>query len=138
MKSLKYKNVFGKFYKFFNTILSSLNLGEAIKETFEDVKPNDITADGTLINVNTKFVAMSWKCSGGGPVAVFKADTPKRIEQNQPFISGHNGPVCDIKFSPFHTKLLATASEDATVRIWELEEDGLTKNYTQETQKYSV
>jgi len=33
--------------------------GEVSKEKFEDVKPNDVTTEGSLIDVNTHFIAVS-------------------------------------------------------------------------------
>jgi hypothetical protein len=35
--------------------------GDASKEKFEDVKPNDITTEGSLIDVNTHFIAVRIK-----------------------------------------------------------------------------
>jgi len=52
-------------------------------------------------------------------------------------INGHTGPVTDVKFSPFVTNLLATASDDSTVRLWEFPQEGLTENFTTEKQKFT-
>lgn len=52
-------------------------------------------------------------------------------------ITGHTGPVCDVKFSPFVPNLLATASDDATVRIWEFPQEGLSENFSSEKQKFT-
>ena len=41
--------------------------GEVRKEKFEDVKPNDITTEGSLIDVNSHFIAvkiLTFKCLG--------------------------------------------------------------------------
>jgi hypothetical protein len=35
--------------------------GEARKEIFEGVKPHDTTTEGSLIDVNTHFIAVSFK-----------------------------------------------------------------------------
>jgi hypothetical protein len=35
--------------------------GEASKERFEDVRPNDTTTEGSLIDANSHFVAVSEK-----------------------------------------------------------------------------
>jgi WD40 repeat protein len=75
--------------------------------------------------------------SGGGSVAVFDGKNPTRLRLDLPLVTGHTGPVCDVKFSPFITNLLATASDDATVRIWELPQDGLTENFSTEKQKFT-
>lgn len=122
MKASKFKNVYG----------------EAWKEKFEDVKGSEITSEGKLIDANTHFLAVSWKSSGGGLVAIIDASTPHRVPLNIKHITGHQGQVCDVKFNPFQSNLLATCSDDATCRIWQIEKTGLTQNLEQETQKYSV
>jgi WD40 repeat protein len=83
-------------------------------------------------------MGVSWRSTGGGLVAIVDATKPHRVDQEQKYITGHSGPICDLKFSPFQTNLLATCSDDATCRIWELEKEGLTQNLNAETQKYSV
>jgi len=52
-------------------------------------------------------------------------------------VRGHTGLVTDVKFSPLRSNLLATASEDATVRLWEIPQGGLTGATVPELQKYS-
>lgn len=37
---------------------------------------------------------------------------------NTPVFKGHTGPIQDMDFSPFHDNMLATASGDATLRLW--------------------
>jgi coronin-2 len=105
---------------------------------YEDVKPCEITTEGRTIDCNTHFLGVSWASTGGSKVAILDATKPQRVDQNQKYITGHQGAVCDVKFSPFQTNLLATCSDDATVRVWELEKEGLTKDLSVETQKYSV
>ena len=41
-------------------------------------------------------------------------------------VKGHSGPIVDFEFSPFNDHLLATASEDASVKLWILPEGGMT------------
>ena len=45
---------------------------------------------------------------------------------------GHKGAVLDIKWNPFDENVIASASEDCTVKVWEIPEDGLTENLTKE------
>ena len=42
-------------------------------------------------------------------------------------ITGHQGPIQDLEFSPFHENILASASHDKTVKIWNLPDNGLTE-----------
>lgn len=55
-----------------------------------------------------------------------KAFEYKRLEADLPLIKGHAGPVVDFDFSPFNDSLLATASEDATIKLWLIPDEGIT------------
>jgi WD40 repeat protein len=59
---------------------------------------------------------------------VMKAYNYKRLDADLPLIRGHGGPVVDFDFSPFNDNLLATASEDGTVKLWNIPEEGVTKD----------
>ena len=61
-------------------------------------------------------------------LAVFPAYSYRRLEPTLPLIRGHAGPIVDFDFSPFNDSLLATASEDGTVKLWQIPEDGITKD----------
>jgi coronin-1B/1C/6 len=39
-----------------------------------------------------------------------------------PLVKGHSGPIMDMDFSPFHDNMLATASGDTTLRLWQMPE----------------
>ncbi len=43
-----------------------------------------------------------------------------------PVLSGHAGPVLDFDFNPFDDQMIATASEDTTIKVWQFPEGGLT------------
>ena len=45
-----------------------------------------------------------------------------------PIIGGHTANVLDFDFNPFHDQILASASEDQTIKIWGIPEGGLTTN----------
>jgi len=111
--------------------------GETHKEKFEDVRPHDTTTEGSLIDANTHFLAVSWATSGGGCVAVFDAMNFQRLRNDVALIKGHTGPVVDVKFSPFRANLLATGSDDATVRLWEIPQGGVSEDITVEQQKFT-
>eukprot|EP00667_Euglena_gracilis_P018098 EG_transcript_19175 len=71
---------------------------------------------------------MAWLGTGGGKVAVFLHSQPGRLPASPPGLVGHTAPVIDWAFHPFNEYILATASEDTTLRIWSLPEDGLQEN----------
>jgi coronin-1B/1C/6 len=68
---------------------------------------------------------------GGGVIAVMKAYEYTRLEADLPLIKGHAGAVVDFDFSPFNDNLLATASEDGTIKIWIIPEEGITKDISE-------
>ncbi len=119
MSYSKYRNVFGSLRK----------------ERFTDVDLTQMSSEGSLLAVNSSFLAVSWNSSGGS-VAVFDASTPQRCAAETPLLRGHKSPVVDIKFSPFRQNLLASASNDATVKLWEIPEGGLTEDLNVEVQNY--
>ena len=86
--------------------------------------------------VNTNFLAISWNSTGGG-VAIFNASKPVCFPVKFPLIRGHKSYVVDVKFSPFRSDLLAIASDDSTVKLWEISQYGLTDDLTNELQYYN-
>ena len=110
--------------------------GEVQKEKFSDMDITQSSSEGQLMAANTNFLAISWNSTGGG-VAIFNASTPVRCPANLPLIRGHKSYVVDVKFSPFRSDLLATASDDSTVKLWEIPQEGLTEDLTNELQHYN-
>lgn len=47
---------------------------------------------------------------------------------NAPKVCGHKAAVLDIKFNPFNENMIASASEDCTVKVWVIPDGGLTEN----------
>jgi coronin-1B/1C/6 len=56
---------------------------------------------------------------------------PGKINEKNPMISGHSGPVLDFDFNPFHDHMIASCSEDNTIKVWGIPEGGLTENITE-------
>ena len=50
---------------------------------------------------------------------------------NVPCFAGHTGSVLDFDFNPFDDSLIASGSEDTTIKLWGIPEGGLTKNITE-------
>jgi len=108
------------------------------KEVILRVQPrtNQVT-DGTFIDVSTDFIAVNWFTGGGGAVGIFQTQNFITCDNNYPIIRGHTAPVTDLKFSPFNSSLLATSSEDSTVKLWTIPEGGLKEDMTTETQVFN-
>jgi WD40 repeat protein len=50
---------------------------------------------------------------------VFALKWTGKIDYHFGRVTGHNGPVSDLKWNPFNDNILATASEDATVHSFQ-------------------
>lgn len=75
---------------------------------------------------NGKFVALPWNETS--TLAVFPAYDFKRFDANIPLITGHHGNVLDVQFAHHNDNLLASCSEDATIKLWLLEDEAMTEN----------
>ena len=85
------------------------------------------SGDHNYIKGNTKFFAVSIQ-SGGGSLAVIPHEATGKRPSSYPMIHGHKASVLDFDFSPFHEHVIATTSEDCTVKVWGIPEGGLTDN----------
>ena len=118
-RTSKYKNIIGeeKSYKFTN-----INLVSEVSE-------------GSFIACNGSFIACSWN-STPGSVAVLDTPFPINVKINTPILKGHKRSVFDMAFSPFKYNILATASDDATCKLWEIPSGGLRQNLNQDLITY--
>ena len=55
-----------------------------------------------------------------------------RIERDHPLVSGHRGAVLDIAWCPHNDDIIASGSEDCTVKVWQIPEGGLRINLDHE------
>ena len=108
-------------------------IGDTLKESWVHFDMCTANTEGRLIAVNPKFLAASWNTQNGG-VAILDPFKPCSVKPDIPLIKGFKGPVLDLEFSPFRTDLLATASEDCSVKLFQIPEEGLTKTTHQELQ----
>lgn len=120
VRQSKYRHVFGTLAK--NEL------------QFTNVKISRSAWDSDKISINSKFLAVCWEATGGGSAAVLKRDAPQKFGANIPLITGHKAAVLSVSFSPFHDNILSTASEDATVKIWNIPDEGVTENMNEPIQ----
>jgi len=92
-------------------------------ECFDNVRPSRNANDSNLVKANPIFVGLCWEASGGGAFAVLnqKTDVGKLPAQPNLF-HGHKSAVLDIDFHPFNDYIVASASEDTKVNIWQIPE----------------
>ncbi|CAF1350236.1 unnamed protein product, partial [Adineta ricciae] len=81
--------------------------------------------DGSFCAVNSKFLAIVTETSGGGSFLVILLTEVGRVDVDHPRITGHRGPVVDLKFNPFNDNEIASCSDDGTVKVWYIPNDGL-------------
>ena len=95
---------------------------------FENVTPG-INNEQDGMACNGKLTAVNW--SSASSIAVFGAYDYKRFDNNVPLIKGHKGAITDLQWSPFEDRLLASSSDDATIKLWFIEnEKGITEHVT--------
>ena len=98
-----------------------------IQDTFQGIRVSQATGEQNYVKANSLFFATGIQ-GGGGPFVVLPLNKPGRYDSDVPIVGGHSGPVLDFDFNPFHDQILASASEDQTIKVWGIPEGGLTSN----------
>lgn len=115
VRESKYRHVYGEMFK---------------KEAhFTQLRPV-FEGNRHHIAANDKYFLFSGQ-GGGGPVYVVNVDEPGRAGANPPKIMVHKGKVVDFQFNPFNSQIVATASEDAMIKINRIPDGGLKKDTTE-------
>ena len=91
--------------------------------------------DGYKMAINNKFMALTWNYDRGG-IAIFDPNEYSYGKPDQKLLKGHSGKIFDIKFSPYRTDLLASASDDCTVKLWQIPKEGLTQDIQDIKEKF--
>ncbi|NP_001083772.1 coronin 1C L homeolog isoform X2 [Xenopus laevis] len=102
--------------------------GQAVKndQCYDDIRVSRVTWDSSFCAVNPNFVAIIIEASGGGAFLVLPLQKSGRIDKSYPTVCGHTGPVLDIDWCPHNDNVIASGSEDCTVMVWQIPENGLT------------
>ncbi|XP_076867420.1 coronin-1C-A isoform X4 [Brachyhypopomus gauderio] len=102
--------------------------GQAVKndQCYDDIRVSRVTWDSAFCAANPKFVAIIIEASGGGAFLVLPLQKTGRIDKAYPTVCGHTGPVLDIDWCPHNDHVIASGSEDCTVMVWQIPENGLT------------
>ncbi|XP_020851264.1 coronin-2A isoform X3 [Phascolarctos cinereus] len=115
-RSSKFRHVFGK---------------PASKENCYDCVPITRSVhDNHFCAVNPHFVAVVTECAGGGAFLVIPVHQTGKLDPHYPKVCGHKGNVLDIKWNPFDDFVIASCSEDATIKIWDIPKQLLSRNIT--------
>lgn len=117
VRQSKYRHVFGNPQK---------------KESgFDGIRITRNAWDSNFCSVNPKFIAIALEAQGGGAFIVLNMENTGRIGLNAPKVCGHTAAVLDLQFCPYNDNLIASCSEDCTVKVWQIPEGGLTENLTE-------
>ena len=99
-----------------------------ISNNFEDVRNlfYGLSGESNVLEANSRFLAFALS-GAGGRMTVLKCKEPGRLKPVMPsFVAGSD--ICDFSLSIIEQDLLATASEDAKVRLWRIPETGLSED----------
>ncbi|XP_003227217.1 coronin-6 isoform X2 [Anolis carolinensis] len=107
--------------------------GQPVKadQMYEDIRVSKVTWDSGFCAVNPKFVAIIVESGGGGAFMVLPLHKTGRVDKNIPLVTGHTAPVLDIDWCPHNDNVLASASEDTTVMVWQIPDYIPTRNMTE-------
>eukprot|EP00004_Rigifila_ramosa_P015567 TRINITY_DN3620_c0_g1_i1.p1 TRINITY_DN3620_c0_g1~~TRINITY_DN3620_c0_g1_i1.p1 ORF type:complete len:457 (-),score=103.86 TRINITY_DN3620_c0_g1_i1:63-1379(-) len=123
VRASKYRHVFGTEWK---------------KEKWLDnVKITSSAFDSNFIKVNPAYIAIAWQSAGGGSFAAISTKSEGKLAADLPLVAGHTAAVQDIDFNPFNDYIVASSSEDTTVKIWQLPEGGLKESMRESVQTLS-
>ncbi|XP_054843138.1 coronin-2A [Eublepharis macularius] len=115
-RSSKFRHVYGK---------------AASKENCYDCIPITRSVhDNHFCAVNPRFIAVVTECAGGGAFLVIPVNQTGKLDPHYPRVCGHKGNVLDIKWNPFNDFVIASCSEDTSVKVWNIPHHVLTKNIT--------
>ncbi|KAL3280273.1 hypothetical protein HHI36_017768 [Cryptolaemus montrouzieri] len=97
---------------------------------YDNVNVTKNAHDSQFCAVNPKFIAIVTEVAGGGAFIVIPIDCTGRLDFNASRVTGHKGPVLDIKWNPFNDNIIASASDDCTIKLWHIPDGGLAVHLT--------
>ncbi|KAH8582096.1 coronin like WD40 repeat [Cryptosporidium sp. chipmunk genotype I] len=94
-----------------------------LKENYTDLKIGTRLNEGPGLTCSSKFIAYA-NDGGGGSASIISMDSIGIRKPPIMMVSGHSAGITDMKFSPFYNNFLATSSDDRSIRIWKLPNNG--------------
>ncbi|CAK7198878.1 Coronin-like protein crn1 [Sporothrix eucalyptigena] len=76
--------------------------------------------DTNLVKANPEYLSVNWEASGGGAFAVIPVNERGKIPDQIPLFRGHTAAVLDTDWHPFNDHVLASASDDGRVFVWQV------------------
>eukprot|EP00004_Rigifila_ramosa_P019672 TRINITY_DN5029_c0_g1_i1.p1 TRINITY_DN5029_c0_g1~~TRINITY_DN5029_c0_g1_i1.p1 ORF type:complete len:582 (+),score=128.77 TRINITY_DN5029_c0_g1_i1:34-1746(+) len=115
VRSSKFRHVFGNPFKKTDCI--------------DNVKMTNSAFDSNFMTCSNEYLAVQWQ-AGGGAFAVVPHSFKGRLATDYPLYSGHSSTINDLDFNPFYDNIIASSSEDCSIKIWRVENPG-TANVTE-------
>lgn len=91
---------------------------------YDNLKVSINAWDSNFVSVNPRFIAVNWNAGGGGAFAVIPHEVTGKLAENYPLFCGHTAAVLDTDFARFNDHIIASASEDTKVMIWQIPSNG--------------
>lgn len=120
VRASKFRHVFGQPFK--------------KEECYDELRVSRSAWDTNLVSANPSFFAVILEAAGGGAFAAVPWKQTGKWDPKNPIITGHKSAVLDLDWNPFNDNLVASGSEDCTVKIWSIPEGGLKENMTEAAQ----
>ena len=103
------------------------------EDKFTNLSLNKDKIDGRLIAINNNYLAMSWV---KGDIVIVNSTKPCKVTNDHHNIIYNANKSCDIEFSPFNDKILASAYDNNSVALWKIPDGDIKENNTKELQIY--
>ena len=114
VRSSKFRHVFG--------------LPAKREKCYENIRLTRTGQDSNICAVNPKFLAVVEEVGGGGSFLLLPlAQSGRLVRHWAGRVTGHAGPVLELRWSPFNDNLIASASQDCTVKVWYVPDGSLTE-----------
>ncbi|KAG1685086.1 Coronin-2B [Nymphon striatum] len=94
-------------------------------QCYECCKITKNAHDSYFAAVNPKFLAIVEESAGGGSFIVLPINRTGRVDVNCGRVTGHQAAVLDIKWNPFNDNVIASCSDDCTIKLWYIPDEGL-------------
>lgn len=117
VRNSKFRHVFGQ--------------GLRKEQCYDNIRITKNSWDSNFCTVNPKFLAIVTEAAGGGAFLVISLKKTGKIDPNAALVAGHKGAVLDIQWCPFDDNIIASASDDAIVRVWAIPDGGLERTLTE-------
>lgn len=103
---------------------------------YSDLDLSPVTGDHNYVKGNSKYFSIATR-GGGGPVQVIPYSAVGKLPRGFPTLNGHSAAVYDTAWNPFNDGILATGSDDTTVKLWSIPDGGLTESLRESAQTLS-